>query len=76
MEAMPFQHGVYNTKKISVTGAKMCLGERKERRPGRNVGLEDCTTCVRELYSFLRALASCFKHGGGGKWREMGDSLQ
>lgn len=54
----------------------MCLGERKERRPGRNMGLEDCITCVRELYFFLRALVSCFKRGGGGKWREMGDSLQ
>lgn len=31
---MPFQHQVYKTEKVSVTGAKMCLGEREDKRMG------------------------------------------
>ena len=52
--------GCYNTKKISLTRVKMCLKQRKDRRPGGNLGLEYCIPCAIGLVFLSKSNSESF----------------
>lgn len=71
---MPFQQQVYKTEKVSVTGAKMCLGEKEIRQEnGRSIGSsrgegrQGLRHCIQEVILYSRAPSMLFKCVGGGE---------